>query len=129
MFVNRHKVETFSKKRRIFEFPMYAFRKNIIVLSITCLGVLGLLNVSVQFGRILDFFPGISMSMLLAEEIHETEGSEKGSETFSGVELFLAHEGHVLHTMFVNEAVEVHLHSVEIPTHPAFEKVTPPPKA
>jgi hypothetical protein len=108
---------------------MHAFRKNIIVLSITCLGVLGLLNVSVQFGRILDFFPGISISLLLAEEIHETEGSEKGAETFSEVELFLAQEGHSLHSMIVNEAVEVYLHSVDIPTHPAFEKVIPPPKA
>lgn len=117
------------KKRRIFEFQMYAFRKNIIVLSIAFLGVLGLLNVSVQFGRILDFFPGISISLLLAEEIHETEGSEKGNETFSEVELFLAREGHILQNMIVNDAVEVYLHSVDIPTHPAFEKVIPPPKA
>ena len=108
---------------------MYAFRKNIIILSITCMGVLGLMNVSVQFGRILDFFPGISMSMLLAEEIQETEGSEKGHESFSEVQLFLAREGYVIQNIIVNEAVEVYLHSVDIPLHPAFEKATPPPKA
>lgn len=129
MFVNDGKVETISKKSRIFEFQMHAFRKNIIVLSITCMGVLGLLNVSVQFGRILDFFPGISMSLLLAEEIAETEGSEKSNETFSEVELFLSREGHILQSMIINEAVEVYLHSVDIPAHPAFEKVIPPPKA
>jgi hypothetical protein len=129
MFVNRCKVETISKKSRIFEFQMHAFRKNIIVLSITCMGVLGLLNVSVQFGRILDFFPGISISLLLAEEIHETEGSDKGNETFSEVELFLAREGHILQNMIVNDAVAVYLHSDDIPVHPAPEKVTPPPKA
>lgn len=108
---------------------MYAFRKNIIVLSITCMGVLGLLNVSVQFGNILDFFPGISMSMLLAEEIHETGHSEKGNETSGSIKLFFTQEAYVLQNMIVNEAVEVHLHSVDIPAHPAFEKVTPPPKA
>lgn len=107
---------------------MYAFRKNIIVLSITCLGVLGLLNVSVQFGNILDFFPGISMSMLLAEEIHETENSEKGNETSGNVKLFFALKDYEFQNMIVDEAVEVHLHSVDIPTHPAFEKATPPPK-
>lgn len=129
MFVNKGKVETISKKSRIFEFQMHAFRTNIIVFAITCTGVLGLLNVSVQFGRILDFFPGISMSLLLAEEITETEGSEKNNETFSEVELFLAREGHIFKNMIVNEAVEVCLHSVDIPAHPAFEKVIPPPKA
>lgn len=108
---------------------MHAFRKNIIVLSITCLGVLGLLNVSVQFGRILDFFPGISISLLLAEEIHETEGSEKAHETSTEIELFFAKGGYAIQNMIVNEAVEVYLHSVDIPTHPAFEKTTPPPKA
>lgn len=109
---------------------MQAFRKNIIVLSITCLGVLGLLNVSVQFGRIIDFFPGMSMSMLLAEEIHETENSEKGTETFgSNFKLFFNLEGYELQNMTATEAVEVYLHSVDIPPHPAFEKVTPPPKA
>jgi hypothetical protein len=108
---------------------MYAFRKNIIVLSITCLGVLGLLNVSVQFGRILDFFPGINISLLLAEEIHETDSSEKANETSCEIELFLARGCYMLQNLIVNEAVEVYLHSVDIPTHPAFEKVTPPPKA
>lgn len=107
---------------------MYTFRKNIIVLAITCMGVLGLLNVSVQFGRILDFFPGMSISMLLAEEIQETEGSEKGHEMGSQVELFLTRQGHTIQNMIVNEAVEVYLHSVDIPAHPAFEKATPPPK-
>ncbi len=108
---------------------MYAFRKNIIVLSITLVGVLGLLNVSVQFGRILDFFPGINISLLLAEEIMETEGSEKGGESFSEIELFFAKEGYTLQNLIVDEAVEVYLHSVDIPAHPAFEKVIPPPKA
>lgn len=107
---------------------MYAFRKNIIVLAITCLGVLGLLNVSVQFGKILDFFPGISMSMLLAEEIHETEGSQKCPETSSDIQLFLTQEDHTFQSMIINEAVEVFLHSIDIPAHPAFEKATPPPK-
>lgn len=96
---------------------------------ITGFSVLGLLNVSVQFGRILDFFPNINMSLLLAEEITETEGSEKSDENFSVPELFLAREAHVLHSLLVNEAVEVYLHSVDIPLYPAFEKVIPPPKA
>lgn len=108
---------------------MNAFRKNIIVLSITWLGVLGLLNVSVQFGRILDFFPGICLNLLLAEEITETEGSEKGQETSSEVELYLIKDSYVIQNQIINEAVEVYLHSVTIPLHPAFEKVTPPPKA
>lgn len=108
---------------------MYAFRKNIIILSITVAGVLGLLNVSVQFGRILDFFPGINMSLLLAEEVQETEGSEKGNESFSEVQLFIAREGYVFQSLIVNESIEVYLHSVDIPAHPAFEKATPPPKA
>jgi hypothetical protein len=108
---------------------MRSFRKNIVVLAITCMGVLGLLNVSVQFGRILDFFPGISISLLLAEEIHETEGSEKGHETLSEVELFLSRADHMLHNMIANHDVEVYLHSVNIPAHPAFEKDIPPPKA
>lgn len=128
MFVNQYKGETISKKSRIFEFQMHAFRKNIIVLSITSLGILGLLNVSVQFGRIMDFFPGMNISLLLAEEVHETEGSEKSNESFSEVELFLSREGHILQNMIVNEAVEAYLHSVDIPAHPAFEKATPPPK-
>lgn len=108
---------------------MRAFRKNIIVFSITILGVLGLLNVSVQFGRILDFFPGINMSLLLAEEITETEGSEKGQESSIEVELYLIKDSYVIQSQIVNEAVEVYLHSVTIPIHPAFEKVIPPPKA
>lgn len=93
------------------------------------LSVLGLLNVSVQFGRILDFFPNINMSLLLAEEITETEGSEKSDENVSGPELFLTREAHELHSLLVNDAVEVYLHSVDIPLHPPFEKATPPPKA
>jgi hypothetical protein len=108
---------------------MNAFRKNLIVLSITWLGVLGLLNVSVQFGRILEFFPGISISMLLAEEITETEGSEKGKEFSAEVELYLVKESYVIKNQIINGAVEVYLHSVSIPLHPAFEKVVPPPKA
>ena len=108
---------------------MRSFRKNILVLLITCTGVLGLLNVSVQFGRIMDFFPGISMSLLLAEEITETEGSEKGTETSSEVELFMSKEAHVLQNLIISDAVEVYLHNIDIPVHPAFEKATPPPKA
>lgn len=107
---------------------MRAFRKNIIILSITCLGVLGLLNVSIQFGRILDFFPGISMSLLLAEEVAETESSEKSQET-SEVELYLLKDSYIIHSLIINEAVEVYLHSTSIPAHPAFETLTPPPKA
>ena len=108
---------------------MRSFRKNLLVLSITIIGVVGLLNVSIQFGRIIDFFPGISMSLLLAEEIAETEGSEKGNESFSEIELFLSKSSHTLQNLIVNDAVEVYLHSVDIPAHPAFEKATPPPKA
>lgn len=108
---------------------MNAFRKNIIVLSITWLGVLGLLNVSVQFGRILDFFPGISVSLLLAEEITETEGSEKGQESSSEIELYLVKDNYIIQNQIINEAIEVYLHSDAIPLHPAFDTVTPPPKA
>jgi hypothetical protein len=108
---------------------MYAFRKNIAIYLITGMGVLGLLNVSVQFGRIIDFFPGISMSLLLAEELVETEGCEKGNEAFTTVDLFLAKETYVIQNLVVNHAVEVYLHSIDIPVHPAFEKATPPPKA
>lgn len=108
---------------------MNAFRKNIVVFSITILGILGLLNVSIQFGRILDFFPGISMSLLLAEEITETEGSEKGQENSSEIELYLIKDSYIIQSQIINEAVELYLHSVIIPLHPAFEKVTPPPKA
>lgn len=108
---------------------MRSFRKNILVLCITFIGVLGLLNVSIQFGRIIDFFPGISISLLLAEEIMETEGSEKSNEPFSEVELFFSKEAYVLQNLIVNDAVEVYLHSVDIPAHPDFEKATPPPKA
>jgi hypothetical protein len=107
---------------------MRSIRKNILVFIVTGFSVLGLLNVSVQFGRILDFFPGMSISLLLAEEITETEGSEKSNENFSEVELFLSRNNHVLHNLLVNDAVEVYLHSVDIPAHPAFEKATPPPK-
>lgn len=108
---------------------MHSFRKNIIVLSITWMSVLGLLNVSVQFGRILDFFPNVSISLLLAEELLETEGCEKGNEETSTVDLFLLKHGNFLHTLIANEAIEVVFHSVNLPAHPAFEKVTPPPKA
>ncbi|HMV09483.1 MAG TPA: hypothetical protein PK325_18390 [Cyclobacteriaceae bacterium] len=108
---------------------MYAFRKNIAVFLITGLGVLGLLNVSVQFGRIIDFFPGISMSLLLAEELVETEDCEKGNETFMTVDLILSKEAYVVQALVINHAVEVYLHSVDIPVHPACEKATPPPKA
>ena len=108
---------------------MQSFRKNILVFAITSFSVLGLLNVSVQFGRILDFFPGMNISLLLAEEITETEGGEKSSESFSEIELFLNRDSYVLHNLLVNDAVEVCLHSVDIPVHPAFEKATPPPKA
>ncbi len=108
---------------------MRSFRKNIVVFVITSFSVLGLLNVSVQFGRIIDFFPGMNISMLLAEEITETDGAEKSSESFSQVELFISRDSYVLHNILVNDAVEVYLHSVDIPAHPAFEKATPPPKA
>lgn len=108
---------------------MNAFRKNIIVFSITVLGILGLLNVSVQFGRILDFFPGINLSLLLAEEITEIEGSEKSQETSSEVELYIIKDSYIIQNQIINEAVEVYLHRVTIPLHPAFEKVVPPPKA
>lgn len=96
---------------------------------IASFSVLGLLNVSVQFGRILDFFPGMNISLLLAEEITETGGSEKGNENFLEVELFLTRDSYELHNLLVNDAVEVYLHSVAIPAHPSFEKTTPPPKA
>lgn len=108
---------------------MRTFRKNIFVLLLTCIGVLALLNVSVQFGRLADFFPGISISLLLAEETSETDGLEKGNELSSEIELFLTKEGFVLQNLLVNDAVEAYLHSVDIPAHPAFEKATPPPKA
>lgn len=109
---------------------MHSFRKNIIVFMITGMGVLGLLNVSIQFGRILDSFPGVSMSLLLAEELaEETESSEKGNETFSTVDLFLAREAHVLHNLIIDHAIETCLQAANLPAHPAFEKVTPPPKA
>jgi hypothetical protein len=108
---------------------MKSFRKNILVYMIASFSVLGLLNVSVQFGRILDFFPGMNISLLLAEEITETEGSEKGNENILEVELFLTRDSYELHNLLVNDAVEVYLHSVDIPTHPSFEKTTPPPKA
>ena len=108
---------------------MYAFRKNIVITLITATGVLGLLNVSVQFGRIIDFFPGISMSLLLAEELVETEDCEKGSESLTTVDLFLSKEAHVIHNLGINYAVEAYFLSADLPAHPAFEKVTPPPKA
>lgn len=108
---------------------MNSFRKKIIVLSITFLGVLGLLNVSVQFGNILDFFPGISLSLLLAEEVTETSCCDKDHNSFAEVELYIVKHGYVIHHQIVNKAVGVYLHSVDIPLHPAFEKVTPPPKA
>lgn len=108
---------------------MRSFRKNILVYLVTSFSVLGLLNVSVQFGRILDFFPGMNISLLLAEEITETEGSEKGTENSLEVELFITRDSNELHNLLINDAVEVYLHSVDIPVHPAFEKTTPPPKA
>ncbi len=108
---------------------MRAFRKNIIVFLITGMGILGLLNVSIQFGRIIDFFPGVSMSLLLAEELAEETGCEKGNEGFSSVDLFLTKEAYLTHSMIVDHAIETCFHSTEIPVHPAFEKATPPPKS
>jgi hypothetical protein len=108
---------------------MKVYRKKILILCITAIGVFGLLNVSVQFGKIIDFFPGISLSLLLAEEITETEGSEKGSESFSEIELFLTKGSFTIQNSIVDDSVEVYLHSVDLPAHPAFDKVVPPPKA
>lgn len=109
---------------------MHAFRKNILVLLITSVGVLGLLNVSVQFANIVDLFPNVNMSLLLAEEIAETEGNtEKGTENFSFSEIILSHESHELNNLFVSTAVNLIIHAVDIPVHPDFERVTPPPKA
>jgi hypothetical protein len=106
---------------------MRTFRKNIFVFFVTGMGVLGLL--SVQFGRIIDFFPGVSISVLLAEELAETEGSEEGNEAFSAVDLFLTKEAYAMRNLIVSHAVEVCLHCAVLPVQPAFEKVTPPPKA
>jgi hypothetical protein len=109
---------------------MHAFRKNILVLLITSVGVLGLLNVSVQFANIVDLFPNLNISLLLAEEITETEGNtEKGTENFSLSELILSHESHDLNILFTTTATSLIIHAVELPVHPDFERVTPPPKA
>lgn len=109
---------------------MHAFRKNILVLLIASVGVLGLLNVSVQFARIVDLFPNANISLLLAEEITETEGnSEKGTENSSLSEFILLHESHDLNILFVSAANELIIQAVNIPVHPDFERVTPPPKA
>lgn len=109
---------------------MHAFRKNILVIFITSFGVLGLLNVSVQFANIVDLFPNVNMSLLLAEEITETEGNtETGNENFSLSEIILSHESHQLNNLFVSAAVNIIIHSVALPAHPDFERITPPPKA
>lgn len=109
---------------------MRTFRKNILVLLITSVGVLGLLNVSVQFASIVDLFPNVNLSLLLAEEITETEGgTEKGNENSSPSELIFSRERHTLNNLVVSAAIELIIHAIDIPAHPDFERVTPPPKA
>ncbi len=110
---------------------MQALRKKLLVLTISAVGVLGLFNVSVQFGAIMDFFPGVNVSLLLAEEITETENSGSASTNNNYGELVwtTVKDGYVLHTLLVTSVAEIYLHTVNIPMHPAFEKVTPPPKA
>lgn len=106
---------------------MHALRKNILIVVVTSAGIVGLLNVSVQFGKVLDMFPGISVSLLLAEELAETAGDEKATET-QFIDLYLPREISALHACAASESVDACKHDVGIPAHPAFEKVTPPPK-
>lgn len=97
---------------------------------VTGVAALALLNVSMQFGRIIDCFPGMNLSYLLAEELAETtEGeSEKGSESISEIEFFLPRNNHAQHALSLSKAIRVLFHTADIPPHPHFEKVTPPPK-
>lgn len=109
---------------------MQVFRKKFLILMVTGVASLALLNVSMQFGRIIDCFPGMNLSYLLAEELAETaEGeSEKGSESISELEFFLTRDNHTQHALSLSREISVLFHTTGIPPHPHFEKVTPPPK-
>jgi len=110
---------------------MQVFRKKILTFIVTSVAILALVNVSVQFGRIVDCFPGLNISYLLAEELAETSegGQEKSAETVSEIDFLLTKECHSFHTLFFTKSIGVFLHHSNIPQHPHFDKVTPPPKA
>ena len=110
---------------------MEIFRKKILILFVTSVAAFALFNVSVQFGRILDCFPGLNASYLLVEEFTETaeNSSEKSGETLIELDFLLEKEHRLLQNLYINHSVSVFLHSVGIPPHPHFERATPPPEA
>lgn len=109
---------------------MKVFRKKLLIILVTCVAIMSLLNISLQFNRIIDCFPGMNISSLLVEELAETAegGSEKSSESVSEPELLLTKELNTLHNLFFNHSVDVFFYAVNIPPQPHFDKITPPPK-
>jgi hypothetical protein len=109
---------------------MLVFRKKLLITLIAGTAVLGQLTISAQFGRILDSFPGINISSLLAEELIETaEGeSQKEGKVFSGMDIFMLKEFFVLHNFYVSESIAVFFHTSGIPPFPYFDTYTPPPE-
>ena len=100
-----------------------------MVLMVTCVAVVALLNISFQFNRVIDCFPGMNLSFLLAEELAETAGggSEKSNQSVFELEL-LTKEFNSLYNLFFSHSIGVFFHTVSIPQHPHFDKITPPPK-
>lgn len=110
---------------------MQLFRKKLLAFIATSVTILALVNVSVQFGRIVDCFPGMNISYLLTEELAETaeSGQEKSAEIVSEIDFLLNRDYHSFHTLFFTKSIGVFLHYSNIPQHPHFDKITPPPKA
>jgi hypothetical protein len=108
---------------------MKVFRKKYLVSSIIGVAIFSLVNVSVQFGQIIDCFPGMYISYLLAEELLETESeTEKGTETVNEFDFTLTKHANSSLSTLIEHAVGVFFHTTSIPPHPHFEKDTPPPK-
>lgn len=118
------------KKQYFCALSMQVFRKKILTFIVTSVAILALVNLSVQFGRIVDCFPGMNISYLLAEELAETAegGQEKSSEAVSEIDFLLTKEYHSFQTQHFTQSIGVFLHHSGIPPHPHFDKVTPPPK-
>jgi hypothetical protein len=109
---------------------MKVLREKLLVKLLTSVTLIALLNISLQFDEIVSCFPGVNISFLLMEELAENvEGeTEKGSQSLSEIELIVTRENHSFHTQFYTRSIGIVLHSADIPPHPHFDTVTPPPK-
>lgn len=109
---------------------MSLFRKKILILLITGTAIIAVTNISIQLATIIQLFPSMNISNVLAEELIETaqDCSEESLDAYFGFDLFLTKDVYTLQNKSITNAVISFFNGIQLPTHPCLDKVIPPPK-